>query len=1629
MKKFTKPLMFIIALFFWSMSMWAVDVQVGSGTSTTSYLPIYSCYGYTYSQQIYLASELETGGGGVGPINKIRFYFSSGSDIAKWEDWTIYLGNTAKANFSSTSDWVAIGDLTEAFSGTITTPVAGTWLEIVLDTPFDYTGGNLVVAVDENSSGYYCSAYWNSFSAGTTRGIYYRSDGTNPDPASPPTTASGTTSTIAQVQFDMAAYVSSDPPNCAVINSPANEATDVAIDATLEWVSGGGAPLGYKLFLGEDNPPTDIVNGDDLGAVLTYDPGPLNYSTTYYWKVLAYNAIGDAESCEVWSFTTSADPTIYALPYYQSFEDVDFPPLGYANQKTAGSGTPGIWDRQTSGSSPSCSPHDGTNMIRYNCYSLSSGTTGYVATAPINVFADAFVVDFWMYRDNGYSSTADLVNVYSNTQNNTTDATLLGTIHRSRSLAPVVSADGWYEYSFPVNNTDKGIKFIIFEAVSAYGNNIFVDDITLAPPPDCVPPSSLSATEITTTSALLDWNENGEATSWNIEFGEAGFTPIEVPTNEGVDKPFLLEGLSPATSYDFYVQADCGTKALSEWIGPFTFTTLCEAYGIPFTEGFEGGDFPPLCWNNFLWDLSTYGSAHTGLEFAYSNTNGSLLTTPEIEIPEGDPYQLSFWYAAESSGYPQDMDVLVSTNGVDFTEVHNIIGAVNEDYVEVLISLESYAGQSVWIQFNGLSGAGGFAYGILVDDISIDLIPPPGTLSGVVTSFDSGDPLEGVSVVAEPGAFEVFTNVSGEYELELMPGEYAVTFSHPDYYTVEEMGVIIVSGQTTTLDAEMEEVPAPICADLIYPANNANNIYPDAILEWESPEGSPNVLGYKISLYNLALGEWVEENTDLGNVTTYTPAQPFNWGTGYIWLLIPYNNAGEAEGCVPWSFTTSFAGVIDGYVENSQTGMPVEGVDVTVVEVFPNSGYTHDLMTDVDGNWELEWETGVYNITFSKFGYFDKTVNTVSINNGQITQLNTMLDPVTPYPMPFVEDWSSGSFATQQWTKEGNWDLYNVGNPAPSALFYYDPVVYDYDLMLNSYFIDATNQSQVYLQFDLRLENEYGNDTYETLQLEVFDGSVWHVVDVFDNLFESFPWQSNTYDISDLVAGGLFQFGFRAVGENSYYIDWWGVDNILVTNSIFEVDPTSVSDVLFFNESNTYDIDLNNFGFGDIDWEAEIAPASPWATLNELSGILAPGSETLELTFDAALAGAGTHTAEITFTAWGGLFEKTVMLELKVYEETGQKIMIPEPNSWGYISTYVGMEAKATLDELFADVLEDMVILIGEDGIFWPGYSINTLIDFDTYKGYKMKMAGDASLAFLGEAVETKTASFNTGIAMIPVLSEEPVSAEAIFGGHNIEFAFGLDGSIYWPAGPVMTLTTLYPGYGYLVKFNEPTTLDFDVVPPPKGVVPNKPVSFANTTQWNDVYKTSGFHMIGITAEAAAELQADDIIGVFSSNGLCTGMINYTGNNEALAIPVFVDDITSLEVDGMAEYEPMQIKIYREGEEIIVNPVYNTDLPNHDGLFATNGYSLITSFKVGATGIVDNSTSIVVYPNPSEGMYNIDGIDESVLILVTNSQGQVILKKNINDAYQLDLTKQPNGIYFIRLTGEQTVKLVKVIKQ
>jgi len=190
-------------------NVWAValdpSIQIGSGSGTLAYFPIYTFYGYNYSQQIYTASEMAAAGASPGLITKLRFYMANNAGFGNWTDWVVYLGNTAQTELASTSGWIPVGSLTEVFNGTISDPATGTWMELNLTTPFVYDGTNLVVAVDENTPNYNSTSNWGSFTAAAPgsgfRGILYYDDGTNPDPTAPPTANYSNTTTRALIQM------------------------------------------------------------------------------------------------------------------------------------------------------------------------------------------------------------------------------------------------------------------------------------------------------------------------------------------------------------------------------------------------------------------------------------------------------------------------------------------------------------------------------------------------------------------------------------------------------------------------------------------------------------------------------------------------------------------------------------------------------------------------------------------------------------------------------------------------------------------------------------------------------------------------------------------------------------------------------------------------------------------------------------------------------------------------------------------------------------------------------------------------------------------------------------------------------------------------------------------------------------------------------------------------------------------------------------------------------------------------------------------------------------------------------------------------------------------------------------
>jgi len=95
-----------------------------------------------------------------------------------------------------------------------------------------------------------------------------------------------------------------NPPTQPSNPSPNDRATNVSLNPTLSWDSSDpdGDTLTFDLYFGTDT--TNLPLAATNLATNTYEPGKLDYSTTYYWKVVAKDSKGNTIIGPLWHFTT-----------------------------------------------------------------------------------------------------------------------------------------------------------------------------------------------------------------------------------------------------------------------------------------------------------------------------------------------------------------------------------------------------------------------------------------------------------------------------------------------------------------------------------------------------------------------------------------------------------------------------------------------------------------------------------------------------------------------------------------------------------------------------------------------------------------------------------------------------------------------------------------------------------------------------------------------------------------------------------------------------------------------------------------------------------------------------------------------------------------------------------------------------------------------------------------------------------------------------------------------------------------------------------------------------------------------------------------------------------------------------
>ncbi len=211
----------------------------------------------------------------------------------------------------------------------------------------------------------------------------------------------------------------------------------------------------------------------------------------------------------------------------------------------------------------------------------------------------------------------------------------------------------YFDLSSFTGNTVR-IKFVGTRG-SSFTGDLSIDEIEVDEALSCPIPLNLSWISSTSSTADLTFDQVGAATSgYKVYVGAPGFSPSSVTPQLFTNDTVTLTGLSPATTYEAYVEADCGANGVSGTLCAITFTTNCVPFNTFYSRDFDTDNdgAPALCWDEY----NNYGTS------GYARVE--TLTTFNSPQPFSGSNVLEMYSGGSSSG---DTLIAISPEFTDMT--------------------------------------------------------------------------------------------------------------------------------------------------------------------------------------------------------------------------------------------------------------------------------------------------------------------------------------------------------------------------------------------------------------------------------------------------------------------------------------------------------------------------------------------------------------------------------------------------------------------------------------------------------------------------------------------------------------------------------------------------------------------------------------------------------------------------------------------------------------------------------------------------------------------------------------------------------------------------------------------------
>lgn len=679
---------------------------VGSGTTNNYTLPVNNYYKNSFTEQLYLDSEIDS----IGTISAIKFQFTGSNTMTHKTNCQIYLTNT-DISVITNSTYISPEDMTLVYSGPLT--CVNGWNRFEFDQPFNYTGGNLVVAVIDNSNDYDGTAYTFATHSATSKAMALYSDQQHY-----PSTMMNSTSYSYRnnVSFEFQSCLEQETcPAPIVVAEPINSTT------VCLTIVPGNTESTWNISVRQVG--DSVFSSYGTATSTTYLVNDLLPSTMYEFRIESVCSGNGGQSTIV---TSATNCDIEALPFTEDMEDM---PTGQFSTLCWGVGSTSLGTDTPFPTIATLSGSSNKLCVIYN--------GGYLVlpemAAPLNRLRLRFdLTQFGVGTRLVLGVLDEIDDAIANIQG-------LDTLVRSNIETNSYTATVVYDFSnLPNGATGHIVIYDPFADAKSYIDNIVVDTI-----PTCPSATNLNAVSVTTSNAVIGWQQTSDASGYQVEYGPRGFHPGTGTTITDVtNSPVNITGLEAGTNYDVYVLTICLNDTVSS--SPFHFTTLCGTVSLPYEENFDNVIEPgspetrlPNCW--------TY--AFTG-----SSTSSSYL--PRIYIPSATGYTASgnyclYLYGNAVIALPQmpttldslmvsfyDMNTSPSSYGLIIGAVDSITPGFENSFVPIdtveftngannlIIFLDNYTGTSRYLAFKNFNTSTTSSYSYhYIDNLVVDRIP------------------------------------------------------------------------------------------------------------------------------------------------------------------------------------------------------------------------------------------------------------------------------------------------------------------------------------------------------------------------------------------------------------------------------------------------------------------------------------------------------------------------------------------------------------------------------------------------------------------------------------------------------------------------------------------------------------------------------------------------------------------------------------------------------------------------------------------------------------------------------------------------------------------------------------------